>query len=103
MKTRLSPRPAGGRRIAAKRGSPGSERGFAVLAVMILLIIMVALVIGNNIALGQLQTELRLLERRQQMRRESIRANPTAAASIGTSGSSIDRIPLEPTPATNPK
>ncbi len=64
------------------RGSfPGghSERGFAVLVVIVLLVIMTSLAIGNNIALGHLYRELRLLDQRQQKRLAVGKATTTNA------------------------
>lgn len=57
-----------------------AENGSAVLVVMILLVIMVSLALGNNIALARLQSELQLVERRQQIRRMAMETNaPTTA------------------------
>jgi type II secretory pathway component PulJ len=57
-----------------RRGAPGrragrrAEGGFTVFVMLVLLLIMAALAVGNNVALGHLQQELRLIERRQQQR-----------------------------------
>jgi hypothetical protein len=59
--------------------------------VFILLAIIVALAIGNNIALAHLQSELRLVERRQLSRHES-------RVSTNTPGSSQLRSASRPTP-----
>jgi len=48
------------------------QGGFAVLVVMILLLIMVSLALGNNVALARLQSELQLVEQRQQRQRLSV-------------------------------
>jgi hypothetical protein len=57
------------------------ERGFAVFVVIVLLAIMASLAISNNVALAQLQRELRLIDKRHQKRHESEKATnapPTA-------------------------
>ena len=51
-----------------KLRSRSSENGSAALIVLILLAIMVTLAIGNNLALGHLERELRLIEHRQLQR-----------------------------------
>lgn len=45
-----------------------SEQGLAVLIVIVLLAIMAALAMNNNLVLGRLQKELRLVEHRQAQR-----------------------------------
>ncbi|HKS38142.1 MAG TPA: hypothetical protein VJW76_13175 [Verrucomicrobiae bacterium] len=63
-----------------------SEDGFAVFVVIVLLAIMVSLAISNNVALGHLHRELRLLDKRHQKRYESEKATnaPHAAAVAST-------------------
>ena len=63
--------------------SCGSQRGFAVLVVLVLLVIMASFAIGNNVALGHLERELGLVERRQQQRHAAM--NPTNAPSATSS------------------
>ena len=48
--------------------APRSENGSAALIVLVLLGVMVTLAIGNNIALGHLERELRLVDNRQLQR-----------------------------------
>ena len=72
------------------------EQGFAVFVVIVLLAIMASLAIGNNVALAHLQRELRLIDKRHQMRHESekgtnapptstIAATPERAAGLSES------------------
>ena len=74
-----------GRPTASSRGS---QSGFTVLVVLVLLVIMASFAIGNNVALGHLEQELRLVERRQQERRAAM--NPTNAPS-STSSPTLSR------------
>jgi uncharacterized protein HemX len=67
-----------------------SERGSAVLIILALLVIMVALAVGNNLALGHLQRELQLTERRQQQRLK-VTATRDAGRTATTGGPSRDR------------
>jgi type II secretory pathway component PulJ len=57
-----------------RRNNRNTERGFAVLVVIVLLAIMAALAVGNNVTIATLQRELRLVERRQQQRVETLSA-----------------------------
>jgi hypothetical protein len=69
-------------------GSKGrtSERGFAVFVVMVLLAIMASLAISNNVALGQLHRELRLIDKKHLKRYESAKATnaPPAVGAAST-------------------
>ena len=94
MKIRLHLNPAGKHRR--------SERGFAVFVVLVLLVAMAALTIGNNVALGQLQRELHLIESRQVRRSGAIVATnqpvlrPSASPFRGAAPASA--APKQPSP-----
>jgi len=59
-----------------------SERGSAVFIVLVLLAFMVVLAVGNNVTLGHLRQELRLLERRQLERSGAIVATNRPVQSL---------------------
>ena len=79
-----------------------AEGGFAVLVVMILLVIMVSLAIGNNIALARLQSEMQLVERRQQNHRLVRETNAPATAPVERPSSRQDRAARASNSPTTP-
>jgi hypothetical protein len=64
----------------AWRGRRAGQRGSATLVVLILLMLLVALLIGNSRALIQLKGELRLVEEKQVQRYAPKPASHTAPA-----------------------
>jgi hypothetical protein len=66
-----------------------------VLVVLVLLVIMASFAIGNNVALGHLEWELRLVERRQQNRLATTNPTngPAGAASTQPTGRLANTAP----------
>ena len=60
----------------------GRRRGSVALVIVILLGLVMAMSLGNGRVLGGLQAELRLLERRQQLRWERLGATNSAGAEV---------------------
>jgi hypothetical protein len=82
-------------------GAQATERGSAIMVVLILVAVMSVIVVSNGVALRHLKQEIKLVEQRQKRNLESTNSIPKISQPSSTN--SPAHIPLAPKGAIQPR